>query len=412
MTSFHSPTRTAEEPQTLTIGYLTVSSAERAVWEARPETTKPTPPPTPQRSTRSRWSAADSETTILVLVLKGLVLFLAALGIQTLFDQSESWHTLWTRWDASHYLSLAENGYTDTGDGRFSIVFYPLYPWLVRAVAFVWQSYFGAALLVSGAASVCAALLLRRLVELDHPAKVARLTVWFLFIFPTAYFLHIGYTESLFLALVVGSVLAARKQYWAVAGMLGALACLTRVNGLLLVPTLMVEAWLQYRVARRINWRWLWIAAPGLGFAAYLFLNYRVTGDPFAFSKIMEEHWYKKITPPWIGIQDVWHRIFTFNLTEGLHEFIFIVLSFLATVWCWKKLRPTYAVWMTLNWLLITSTTFVVSVPRYCLTLFPIFIILARLAAGRPLVGRIVSAASLLLLALFAMKFAHGTWAF
>jgi Gpi18-like mannosyltransferase len=412
MTSFHSPTRTAEEPQTLTIGYLTVSSAERAVWEARPETTKPTPPPTPRRSTRLRWSAADSETTTLVLVLKGLVLFLAALGIQTLFDQNESWRTLWTRWDASHYLSLAENGYTDTGDGRFSIVFYPLYPWLVRAVAFVWQSYFGAALLVSGAASVCAALLLRRLVELDHPAKVARLTVWFLFIFPTAYFLHIGYTESLFLALVVGCVLAARKQYWAVAGMLGALACLTRVNGLLLVPTLMVEAWLQYRVARRINWRWLWIAAPGLGFAAYLFLNYRVTGDPFAFSKIMEEHWYKKITPPWIGIQDVWHRIFTFNLTEGLHEFIFIVLSFLATVWCWKKLRPTYAIWMTLNWLLITSTTFVVSVPRYCLTLFPIFIILARLGAERPLVGRIVSAASLLLLALFAMKFAHGTWAF
>ena len=67
---------------------------------------------------------------------------------------------------------------------------------------------------------------------------------------------------------------------------------------------------------------------------------------------------------------------------------------------------------MTLNWLLITSTTFVVSVPRYCLTLFPIFIILARLAAARPLAGRIITATSLFLLALFAMKFAHGTWAF
>jgi hypothetical protein len=67
---------------------------------------------------------------------------------------------------------------------------------------------------------------------------------------------------------------------------------------------------------------------------------------------------------------------------------------------------------MTLNCLLITSTTFVVSVPRYCLTLFPIFILLARLAAARPLAGRIVTAASLFLLALFAMKFAHGTWAF
>lgn len=368
--------------------------------------------PTPLPPTGLRWSAADSETALLVLVLKGLVLILAAVSVQTLFDQKESWHTLWNRWDASHYLTLAENGYTATGEGQFSIVFYPLYPWLVRAIAFVCQSYFGAALVVSGAASICAGLFLRRLVGLDYPEKVARLAVWFLFIFPTAYFLHIGYSESLFLALVLGCLLAARMQSWAVAGVLGALACLTRVNGLLLVPTLLVEAWLQYRLTRRINWRWLWIAAIGLGFAAYLLLNYRVTGDPFAFSKIMEEHWYKKYTPPWVGIYDVWLRIPSFNLTEGLHEFIFIVFSFLCTVWCWIKLRPSYAVWMTLNWLLVNSTTYIVSVPRYCLTLFPIFIILACLAVGRPLAGRIMTAISLLLLALFAMKFAHGTWAF
>jgi Gpi18-like mannosyltransferase len=368
--------------------------------------------PVALRSTRLRWTAADTETALFVLVLKGLVLFLAVLSVGTLFDQYETWSTLWSRWDASHYLSLAEKGYVSEGEGRFSIVFYPLYPWLIRAVAFVGPSYFGAALVVSGVAAIAAALLFRRLVELDHPAKVARLAIWFLFIFPTAYFLHIGYTESLFLALVLGCLLAARKQYWAVAGVLGALACLTRVNGLLLVPTLLVEAWLQYRVTRRINWRWLWIGAAGLGFAGYLFLNYRVTGDPFAFSPIMEKNWYKKITFPWVGIRDVWLRIPSFNLQEGLWEFIFIVFAFLCTVWCWIKLRPTYAIWMTFNWLLVNSTTYVVSVPRYCLTLFPIFIILALLAAARPLAGRIMTALSLLLLALFATKFAHGTWAF
>src|ERR1044071_6580600 len=367
---------------------------------------------TPLHPTRSGWSAADTETALLVLGLKVLVLMLAVVSVQTLFDQKESWHTLWNRWDASHYLTLAENGYAATGEGQFSIVFYPLYPWLVRAVGFVCQSYFGGSLLVSGAASICAGLLLRRLVGLDYPEKVARLTVWFLFIFPTAYFLHIGYSESLFLALVLGCLLAARRQFWAVAGVLGALAGLTRVNGLLLVPTLLVEAWLQYRHTRRIDWRWLWIAAIGLGFAGYLLLNYRVTGDPFAFSKIMEEHWYKKYAPPWVGIRDVWLRIPSFNLTEGLHEFIFIVFSFLCAVWCWIKLRPSYAVWVTLNWLLITSTTYVVSVPRYCLTLFPIFILFACFGAKRPLAGRIMTALSLLLLALFAMKFAHGTWAF
>jgi hypothetical protein len=369
-------------------------------------------PPSLLRSIRLPWSRADTETAVLVLVLKGLVLGLAVLSIGTLFDQYQTWQTLWNRWDATHYLRLAEKGYVAKGDGRNSIVFYPLYPWLVRAVAVVCRNYFGAALLVSGVASICAGLLMRRLVELDQPAKIARLAVWFLFIFPTAYFLHIGYTESLFLALVLGCLLAARNQFWAAVGVLGALACLTRVNGLLLVPALLVEVWLQYRVTRRFDWRWLWIAAAGLGFAGYLLLNYRVTGDPLAFTQIMEKQWYKKIAPPWLGIRDVWLRIPHFNLTEGLHEFAFIVFSFLCTVWCWFKLRPTYAVWMTLNWLLITSTTYVVSVPRYCLTLFPIFILLARVAAKRPLAGQIMSAVCLLLLALFAMKFAHGTWAF
>lgn len=377
------------------------------------ETTNANPPaPLPSPPPRFRWSGADAETAFLVLILKAVVLGLAVLSIGVLFDQTGTWQTLWNRWDATHYLRLAEKGYTAKGDGRFSIVFYPLYPWLVRAVAFVSRNYFGSALVVSGVASLCAGLLFRRLVAVDEPGRVARLAVWFLFIFPTAYFLHIGYSESLFLALVLGCLLAARMQFWAVAGVLGALACLTRVNGLLLVPTLLVEAWLQYRVTRRFDWRWLWIAAAGLGFAGYLLLNYRVTGDPLAFTAIMEKQWYKKLAPPWLGIRDVWLRIPHFNLTEGLLEFVFIIFSFLCTVWCWWRLRPTYAVWMTLNWLLINSTTYVVSVPRYCLTFFPIFILLARVAAKRPLTGQIISAASLLLLALFAMKFAHGTWAF
>jgi len=366
----------------------------------------------PARPQLLRWTGADTDTALLILALKGLVLYLAILSVGTLFDQYAPLEKLWNRWDATHYLRLAEHGYSGKGEGLFSLVFYPLYPWLVRAVAFVCRSYFWAALLVSGAASVWAGLLLRRLVELDQPKKVARLAVWFLFIFPTAYFLHIGYTESLFLALVLGCLLAARMQFWMVAGVLGALACSTRVNGLLLGPALLVEAWLQYRITRRINWSWLWIAALPLGFATYLFINYRVTGDPFAFSPIMEKNWYKKITFPWVGIRDVWLRIPGFNLTEGLMEFTFIVFSFLCTVWCWIKLRPTYAVWMTFNWLLINSTTYVVSVPRYCLTLFPIFILLARLAAARPMAARLITVASLLLLALYAMKFAHGTWAF
>ena len=122
-------------------------------------------------STILGWSPADKQIVLLVLALKVLVLYLAVLSVGTLFDQYESWRTLWNRWDATHYLSLAENGYTDTGEGRFSIVFYPLYPWLVRVVAFVLQNYFGAALVVSGVASLCVGVLLRRLNVVGSPGE-------------------------------------------------------------------------------------------------------------------------------------------------------------------------------------------------------------------------------------------------
>ena len=37
------------------------------------------------------------------------------------------------------------------------------------------------------------------------------------------------------------------------------------------------------------------------GFFGYLWLNHAVTGDFFAFTKIMHEHWYKKFASPWFG---------------------------------------------------------------------------------------------------------------
>ena len=377
------------------------------------ETTNENPPaPLPAPPARLRWSRADTETALLVLILKALVLGVAVLSVGTLFDQTGTWQTLWNRWDATHYLKLAENGYTAKGEGRYSIVFYPLYPWLVRAVAFVCRNYFWAALLVSGVASICAGLLFRRVAELDQPAKVARLAVWFLFIFPTAYFLHIGYSESLFLALILGCLLAARMQVWAVAGVAWRARLPDARERALAHPDFdggglaAISSGAPFRLALALD-RGCW---PGLRRLPPPQLS-RHRRSPRLYPDHGETV-VQKIAPPWLGIRDVWLRIPNFNLTEGLHEFIFIVFSFLCTVWCWLKLRPTYAVWMTLNWLLINSTTYVVSVPRYCLTLFPIFILLALIAARRPLVGQIMSALSLLLLALFAMKFAHGTWAF
>lgn len=356
-----------------------------------------------------RW---DWETIALVLVVKLLLFTYAAQVIATQSDGPVHWLKTWKRWDATHYLAIAARGYSAEGPDRILLAFFPLYPWLVRAATTVTRDVLSAAFVVSGLASIAIGLLMKRLVRLDEPETIARRAVWFLFILPTSFFLHIPYSEALFLALVLGCFLAARRDHWALAGILGSSACLTRITGVMLGPALVVEAFLQFRAQRRFRWRWLWIGVVPLGFVGYLWLNYHVTGNFFAFSEIQQEHWYKQFTPPWVGINDVWLRALDENPIEGLHELVFIALSLLCTIWCWFALRPSYAAWMTCNWLLVNSTTFVLSVPRYTLALFPVFILAARASRGRPVVFAGLSICSLLFLALYAGRFVRGLWAF
>ncbi len=222
-----------------------------------------------------------------MLAAKALLVVYGAAAFTVLQNQwPGGWLEIWNRWDAPHYLDIARQGYVSTGEESRWIVFYPLYPWLVRVAAFVLRDYLLSAFLVSALASVAAALLLQRLAALDEDERTARAAVFFMLAFPTAYFLHVGYTESLFMALALGSFLAARRRAWHVAGILGALAALTRVNGLLLIPALAAEAYARVPRRRADGSR----ARSGhgsrssaSGFIVYLALNEYALGDPFAF---------------------------------------------------------------------------------------------------------------------------------
>jgi hypothetical protein len=272
-----------------------------------------------------------------------------------------------------------------------------------------------AAFIVSGLASLAAALLLRRLALLDGTTAFAERAVWFLLIFPTSYFLHTGYTESLFIALILGAFLGARHERWALAGALDALACLTWINGLLLLPAFAVEAALLYRALGQFRREWPWICLPVAGVLGYLLLNRVVYGDPLQFLQYRRGHWYKSFDSPWNGIggsvRSIGWRTPADAQMVGIQETLFIALGFGGVVATALLLRPAYAIWMVGNWLLFTSTAFVLSVPRYTLTLFPLYLLFARLAVGR-IWFLILTMGSLLFMALFVTLFVQGRWAF
>ncbi|WP_181256685.1 mannosyltransferase family protein [Merismopedia glauca] len=354
-----------------------------------------------------------------VLTIKFLVILWGGIVHQVFtrhrFANLGDWLAIWNLWDAPRYLNLAEFGYQSSGENQVNIAFYPLYPLLIRCIETITNNYIVSAFLISALASIATAIFLQNLVAVDYSPKIARSSVLFLFIFPTSYFLHIGYTESLFLALSIGCLLAARTNNWRWVGFLGGLATMTRINGMILIPALIVEAIHQYRINKRFNRSWLWILAVPSGLIIYLLCNLWVNGNIFSFLEFQREFWHKSSAFPW---QSIWAKIqqtpryaaYEMQMV-GVQELLFIAIGLAGTIWSWFKLRPVYSVWMTGNWWLFTSTSFILSVPRYTLVLFPLYIGFSFLYKERILYNVIIVWCVVFLL-LFSGLFAVGKWAF
>jgi len=156
------------------------------------------------------------------------------------------------RWDSSWYLAVAKWGYgpqtsgvpLNPPGGVARMNFFPLYPALMRVIGWIVGSDLIAGVLISLLAFAVALWLLYRLVELDFSVQVAEVTVLLVAFCPMAFYFSAVYTESLFLALSLGAIYNARRDRWLYAGLLGALAAVTRIEGVVLVvPLVMIAVW-------------------------------------------------------------------------------------------------------------------------------------------------------------------------
>lgn len=141
----------------------------------------------------------------------------------------------WRNWDGHWYALAALEGY---GYDRSVTAFYPLYPLLLRAGSWLLGGRIElAGVVISNLAFLGALGLLYQLARADFSRRTAERALLYLALFPTAFFYSALYNESLFLFLSVGSIYAARRDHWWVAGLFGFLGALTRTQGvLLLIP--------------------------------------------------------------------------------------------------------------------------------------------------------------------------------
>ncbi|MFH8746061.1 hypothetical protein ACH4GK_02165 [Streptomyces rimosus] len=157
------------------------------------------------------------------------------------------WPLLANRWDSRWYTGIADHGYAAFLDpSRFdacNLAFFPLYPVVVKAVAGVTPgSRATIGLLVAVGCSLLAAWGIHAVGERLHGRRVGTVLAVLWGATPVAAVQWMGYTESLFTALVAWSLYAVLTDRWVTAGALCLLAGLTRPTGVALVAAVCVSA--------------------------------------------------------------------------------------------------------------------------------------------------------------------------
>ena len=342
---------------------------------------------------------------------------------------------IWARWDSVWFLRIADHGYTSPTHA--DAAFYPLYPLTMAGLGRVLgDHYVLAGLLISLAASLGAFFLLHRLAEARIGAEGARRAVLYLAVFPMSLFLIAVYSESLFLLLAIGAFVLAERGRWLPAWLATGLAILTRVAGVALIPALALMAWRSPDRTRAL----MGIALPGILFAAFpAYLSAR-TGDAWSFLH-SQGLWHRHFSYAgplggiWDGLRAGWAGIEQFASGSHTHRYwtavplsdsdpmrtaamnlsmlAFLVLFLFLTVVAWKRLGAPYGLYCAVGLaipLSAPSTKWpLLSMPRFGLALFPIFIALA-IVGGRPRLHTAILAVGGILLGVAISQWAVWQW--
>jgi len=312
-------------------------------------------------------------------------------GHKLLMSSGYEWLDIWIAWDSRWYYPIAYVGYLATPadpHGFSAWAFFPLYPWITRAVAVVVGNTYIAALLVSNVSLLIGAWFLYKLVEQYHNGAMARRAVLFLFLFPTAYVFSCLMTEGLFLALSVGAWYYASQRNWLLAGALGMASAMTRMVGLVMAPLLALEylRQRQWHLAR-IRPDVLWIGLVPVGLGVVMATGYTLTDNPWKFVDA-QNVWGTRSNPLWTlwkSLETAWQSPLV--LRDAAHNSPLAmgygaILAIVATgvlLWGRKQIGMLLCLWSVAHILIsfASNSLSAHSMPRFLSVIFPLYLILA-----------------------------------
>jgi hypothetical protein len=342
---------------------------------------------------------------------------------------------VWARWDSVWFLRIAEKGYVSPSHA--DTAFYPLYPLLVKILGLAFGgNYVVAGIVISLAASLGAFYLLHRHAEERLGVDGARRAVLYLAVFPMSLFLSAVYSESLFLLLALAAFFFAERRQWLPAWIVTGLGLLTRIAGLALLPALALMAWRSPDRRRALAG----VAIPAVAFTAYPIYLAVATGDGWRFLH-SQGLWHRhfSLAGPlgglWDGLRSGWAAIEQFASGSHTHNYwpavsihdsdpirtasinlsalvclgVFIWLS----VVVWRRFGTVYGLFCFVSLAIPLSAPSsrwpLLSMPRFGLAVFPIFLALAAIG-GRPRVHTAILGVSGILLGVAVSQWALWQW--
>lgn len=340
-------------------------------------------------------------------------------------------------WDAAHYLLLATEGYAE---GVRSCAFYPLWPLLWRGIIALGAPPVWGGLVLSNLFSTLGLALVYRAVARNHGPSRALSTVLLMVAFPGNLFLQFGYSESVFLVLLMCLWSGLEERRFGLAAFGAVLLPLSRAVGAFsLVP---IAFWLLRHPSVAARWnnltgripglpttrlriepdttrsggRWLLLPAlPLLGWAVYLGLMAHWTGNPFEGFEAQKSWGRHSI----LNLIDVPKFVLEYLSPRYFHEFADSMLDrlcFLAVAYTlpclWRKHRDLIP-WVYVLGILPAMSGSFTSYIRFAGMALPVFIAWSAPATSRPQrILRWVGGITLVLLHLHLVRnFVLGRWA-
>ena len=310
---------------------------------------------------------------ILLWLLTRIVLFLTVGSIAA-----------WNQGDVHFYLEIAATGYEP---GFLSNCGWcPGFPLLLKLAPI----HLTNALLINNLILLAALFTVDRLNRLDHTPEQSWSGLLLLVAFPSAYFLAAPLSESTFLLCSAGAFWAARQKHWPLAGLLGGAATLTRVQGLLLLPALLLE--------KPTKKQTLALTAIPIGQLLFNLHLQAQTGDFWAYFHVQQR--LERHISGWILLQN----------GHGLAGPHWVGIAYAATALLllkitWKQLRHSERLYCLASLLLPFYHSFWVSTGRLMIVLTPLFTRTAAKIAPRtkPWILATLAILQLILTALYSL---------